>query len=305
VAGFEAGLYRYFPLHGALQAVSPGPLAADLHWSHNRAAAARAPWTVFLVGDLEVLRAQYGRMAEPMAYLEAGMMSQALRSAAPVTGFGVCQIGDVAAHASQDRLHDRLGLSAARPLLTTLIAGKLPAAPAEPALDAQEWQDLLQAHLARHLPPHMLPASTVVLPTLPLTGNGKVDRQALAALPTEGGACGEPTHQPPSGRFEEQAAAVMAQALGVPRVSATANFFDLGANSALLARVHGAIQRDTGTTFPLIHLFRFPTLRSLAAHVRPDAASPPPARAHPPSNPRANRQKAALARLRHTQPSSK
>jgi acyl carrier protein len=241
-------------------------------------------------------------MAEPMAYLEAGMMSQALRSAAPVTGFGVCQIGDVAAHASQDRLQDRLGLSATRLLLTTLIAGKLPAAPAEPAPDAQAWKDLLQAHLARHLPPHMLPASTVVLPTLPLTGNGKLDRQALAALPTEGGAGGEPTHQPPSGRFEEQAAAVLAQALGVPRVSATANFFDLGANSALLARVHGAIQRDTGTTFPLIHLFRFPSLRSLAAHVRPDAALPPqPARA----NPRADRQKAALARLRHTQPSSK
>jgi epothilone synthetase B len=297
VSGMAEGLYRFYPLNGALELISAGPLSPDVHWSYNRVTAKSAPWTVFLVGDLDVIRAQYGRKAESMAYLEAGMMSQLLRSAASITGFGVCQIGDLAL----DSLEQRLGLSELKPLLTTMVAGKLPAR-VEPPPDERSWKDLLQAHLALYLPPHMMPSAMVVLPVLPLTANGKVDRQALLALPTDGSGSDGSGYLQPSGGFEECAAAVMAQALGVAQVSATANFFDLGASSALLARVHGSIQSETGTTFPLIHLFRFPTLRSLAANVIKGDGSP----SIPGStDSRASKQKAALARLRKSGRSSR
>src|SRR5262249_61567122 len=62
-----------------------------------------------------------------------------------------------------------------RPGDRRLAAYVVPAAPPGPALAE------LSAFLERLLPAHMVPQDWVVLPALPLTGNGKVDRRALPA----------------------------------------------------------------------------------------------------------------------------
>lgn len=295
VLGMAEGVYRFYPLHHALELVTPGALPLDIHYAHNLPMAKAAPWTVFLVAELQVIRGQYGNKAEPMAYLEAGMMSQVLRAAADATGFGVCQLGDLAF----ERIADRLRLTPSQMLLTSMVAGKLPEPTLEHA-DGGGWPDLLQAHLALHLPPQMMPATVVSLPTLPLTANGKVDRQALLAIQVEPGGERGAFVAPEIG-FEDTASRVLADMLGVAQVSATANFFDLGANSALLARAYVAIQRDTGVKFPLISLFRFPTLRGLASSL----GSTPAAAAATAAAQRAAKQKAALAgrgRATHSSP---
>jgi acyl carrier protein len=50
----------------------------------------------------------------------------------------------------------------------------------------------------------------------------------------------------------------------VDEVSVLDNFFDLGGNSLLLVRVHDALQKAVGRPFPMLQLFTFPTIRSLA-----------------------------------------
>jgi amino acid adenylation domain-containing protein len=118
--------------------------------------------------------------------------------------------------------------------------------------------DALRGHLQDRLPRYMLPATVTVLPVMPLTHNGKLDRRALpdAARPL-------PADRPrvvPATPGEEAVAAVFRDVLGVDEVDATANFFELGGTSFDAVR---AIRRIEGATVALITAH--PTVRALAA----------------------------------------
>ncbi|MFD5461531.1 amino acid adenylation domain-containing protein [Kitasatospora sp. NPDC127059] len=116
----------------------------------------------------------------------------------------------------------------------------------------------LRAHLRDRLPGYMLPATVTVLPAMPLTHNGKLDR---AALPDPG--------RPASARRErvalatpreEAVAEVFRDVLGVPEVDASAHFFDLGGTSFDAVR---AVRRIEGAT--VADITAHPTIRALAA----------------------------------------
>jgi acyl carrier protein len=122
----------------------------------------------------------------------------------------------------------------------------------------------LRRHLAAGLPDHAVPTEVVLLPTLPLTPNGKVDRARLPA----------PAHRPAAGRGQEPATAterlvagVWREVLGLPRISADANFFEIGGHSLATAQVQARLAASLGREVPIVDLFRFPTVRTLAAHL--------------------------------------
>src|SRR5205823_7250580 len=104
----------------------------------------------------------------------------------------------------------------------------------EPEPSASE----LRRFLRESLPEPMIPSAFVVLAALPLSPNGKVDREALSAV---GWARPEPEPEaafvPPRGPVEEVVAAVWAAVLGRPRVGAHDHFFDLGGHSLLATQV--------------------------------------------------------------------
>ena len=88
----------------------------------------------------------------------------------------------------------------------------------------------LRAYLQRRLPAHLVPSLFFALPALPLTPNGKVDRKALrtAHLPAKQRK-GE--FVAPRNAVEEILAQIWQELLGVERVGAYDNFFDLGGHS--------------------------------------------------------------------------
>jgi glycopeptidolipid biosynthesis protein len=90
-----------------------------------------------------------------------------------------------------------------------------------------------RAKLAERLPTYMVPAAVVVLETLPLTVNGKLDTRALPA-PEFNDA---DSYRAPSGAFEEILAGIYAEVLGVERVGVDDSFFDLGGDSILSMQV--------------------------------------------------------------------
>jgi len=119
--------------------------------------------------------------------------------------------------------------------------------------------EALRAHLGRHLPDPMLPSAWAFLETLPLTANGKLDRARLPEPESRHRA-----YEAPRGDLEPRIAEIWAEVLGLERVGAHDNFFDLGGHSLLLARVHAALRQKLDTEISIVELFRFPTVASLA-----------------------------------------
>ncbi|MFF3946436.1 amino acid adenylation domain-containing protein [Streptomyces sp. NPDC001902] len=102
----------------------------------------------------------------------------------------------------------------------------------------------LHEHLAAALPAYMIPAAFHWLERLPLTGNGKTDREALAALAGRAEPAG--AHQPPHTAAERRLATAWAQALGIAehRVGRGDHFFDRGGTSLAAVRLAILLDRD-------------------------------------------------------------
>ncbi len=138
--------------------------------------------------------------------------------------------------------------------------------PAEGAGTSAAEAAELQRWLRSRLPSYMLPSALVPLAAIPRTGSGKLDRAALPApsrsRPADAG------HAAPETETEARIAAVWRELLGLEAVGVEENFFDAGGHSLLLVRVHTRLQADLGREFPLVELFQYPTVRSLAARLQ-------------------------------------
>ncbi|MBW0274551.1 hypothetical protein ATM97_21450 [Nocardia sp. MH4] len=117
----------------------------------------------------------------------------------------------------------------------------------------------LREFCLHRLPGHLVPSSVTVLTSLPLTGNGKVDRRALpepAVAPSAPAAAGP----------ERALCALFAEVLGVPEVGARASFFALGGDSILSIQLVSR-GRAADLVFSARDVFEHPTPAELAAVV--------------------------------------
>ncbi|HSS75467.1 MAG TPA: amino acid adenylation domain-containing protein, partial [Thermoanaerobaculia bacterium] len=123
----------------------------------------------------------------------------------------------------------------------------------------------LRQELAERLPDYMVPSAFVVLPSLPLNANGKVDRKALAEIRAEG-AAGGPRVRPRT-PVEELLAALWSEVLEVEEVGAFDDFFDLGGHSLLATQLVMRMRDVFGVELPLRAIFQAPTLAAQAERV--------------------------------------
>jgi amino acid adenylation domain-containing protein len=133
----------------------------------------------------------------------------------------------------------------------------------------------LKQFLRQRLPEYMVPATFVFLKALPLTGNGKVDIQALPA-PAQRQLSQTLTYIPPSTETEQAIAEIWQAALGLKSVGLQDNFFDLGGHSLLMVQVHSKLQAQFQQDLAMGDLFRYPTIQSLANYLNPTQPESPP-----------------------------
>jgi amino acid adenylation domain-containing protein len=125
----------------------------------------------------------------------------------------------------------------------------------------------LRTLLESKLPDYMVPSAFVFLPELPLTDNGKIDRKALLKLPPPGSTSVSQSEGGPGNDMERIVAAAWREALGIPSVGIDDNFFDLGAHSLTVAEVQSKLQERLEREIPLVDLFHFSTVGTLASHL--------------------------------------
>ena len=129
----------------------------------------------------------------------------------------------------------------------------------------------LRAFLKEYLPDYMVPSTFTSLPSLPLTPNGKVDRKRLPE-PEDRRAVSQAPFLAPRGRTEDALAAVWREVLRLERVGIDDNFFDLGGHSLLLVQVQAKLRSGLGQDVPIVEMFQYPTIRTMAAHLSRAAA---------------------------------
>ncbi|MEI5998555.1 amino acid adenylation domain-containing protein [Paraburkholderia bengalensis] len=132
----------------------------------------------------------------------------------------------------------------------------------------------IRTYLKSALPAYMLPTELHILPTFPLTPNGKTDRKALlAGLDTPATAtAADPAVEAMDDDIAGKLAAVFEGLLG-HAADRRANFFDLGLRSLDLMRAHAIIMREVSAKVALVDLFRHPNVEALATHLRESLAT--------------------------------
>lgn len=174
-----------------------------------------------------------------------------------------------------------------------------------PAGRAELDPTALRRALARQLPKFMVPGQIVLCRSLPLTSNGKIDRQPAALRrqaersglsPAEARPKPGPERRPsraaevvaspldadaprdaaPHGPLEATLREVWEELLGVPRVGRHDNFYDLGGHSLLAVKMVVALRARLRLTVPLSALISHATIARLASFLTSALRSPEP-----------------------------
>jgi amino acid adenylation domain-containing protein len=131
-----------------------------------------------------------------------------------------------------------------------------------PERDPAPGGKVLRHYLVGKLPEYMTPSVFIMLDSMPLSINGKLDRRALPA-PDVLRPKLEAVYTAPETETEMAIAAIWREVLRVERVGVDDNFFDLGGHSLLLVRVSRKLQETFNREVPVLDLFKYPTISSL------------------------------------------
>jgi amino acid adenylation domain-containing protein len=132
--------------------------------------------------------------------------------------------------------------------------------------------DEIREHLRAKLPDYMVPATLTILDSLPLTGNGKVDRKALTEYKADiqeidaGAAFVSDT--------ERDLADIWRALLALPEIGPEDDFFEAGGDSLQATSLITRMEKKFGIEVPVRTLFVGPTIRQLAAFIEKTAEAP-------------------------------
>lgn len=127
----------------------------------------------------------------------------------------------------------------------------------------------LKEYLRSKLPDHMIPSRFVELSGMPLTANGKLDRNALPIPETETTTAEMELPRTPT---EALVAEIWSEVLRLEQVGVSENFFELGGHSLLATQVISRLADVFEVDVPLRALFETPTVRGLAEAVQSERA---------------------------------
>ncbi|MCW6050903.1 amino acid adenylation domain-containing protein [Lyngbya sp. CCAP 1446/10] len=124
----------------------------------------------------------------------------------------------------------------------------------------------LRNFISHKLSEYMIPSAFIFLERLPLSANGKVDRNAL---PTSGIFSQELDSKfvAPQNDIEQAIATVWRAVLDLEKVGVNSNFFEIGGNSLSIAKIYNKLRNvlpNEVECISLLDLFKYPTIRSLA-----------------------------------------
>jgi thioester reductase-like protein len=142
----------------------------------------------------------------------------------------------------------------------------------QPMHSREALQPMLRSFLRARLPEYMLPTQIVILPDLPLSPSGKLDRAALPAPQRERPRLAQGMVAPRSAQ-EAGLCRIWAELLNVDQVGVHDSFFELGGHSLLLVQLLQRVREQYHVALPLRCLFEEPTVAGLAKAIAAQAGA--------------------------------
>jgi acyl-coenzyme A synthetase/AMP-(fatty) acid ligase/acyl carrier protein len=132
----------------------------------------------------------------------------------------------------------------------------------ETFLDESEFRHFLR----QKLPDYMIPSTFITLEALPLSTNGKIDRQALPSVELSRPEA-ETNFVPPRTSIEESLANIWSDLLRIEKVGVNDDFFEIGGDSMLSVQMNTQIRETFKVKLPLRQIFETPNIADLAEHL--------------------------------------
>ncbi|MCP3742746.1 amino acid adenylation domain-containing protein, partial [Rossellomorea sp. BNER] len=129
------------------------------------------------------------------------------------------------------------------------------------ALDVSE----VRSYVKDRLPHYMVPAYFMVLDTMPLTKNGKVNRKELPEPDSSGMVTTD--YAAPENDLQKTMADIWTDILGVEKVGIHDNFFDLGGHSLKATVLISKLHKYFDVEIPISKLFEFPTIQLISTFI--------------------------------------
>ncbi|WGO96540.1 amino acid adenylation domain-containing protein [Saccharophagus degradans] len=126
----------------------------------------------------------------------------------------------------------------------------------------------IKAALLQSLPRYMMPDHFMLLEKLPLTANGKVDRNALPDIASN--TAKREDLALPTNEQEILIAGICKEVLGITELSIYDNFFELGANSINLITINNRLKKALDRDISIAVMFEHTSVHKLSAHLNPD-----------------------------------
>ncbi|MEW6734730.1 MAG: amino acid adenylation domain-containing protein, partial [Acidobacteriota bacterium] len=123
----------------------------------------------------------------------------------------------------------------------------------------------LREYLRERLPEYMIPARFVILECMPLTRNGKIDREALLEL--EQLSEEEEEIAKAQTPYEEIVAGIWSEVIGIKSIGREDNFFNIGGHSLIATQMISRVREAFGVEITLRNLFDAPTVAGLAEKI--------------------------------------
>jgi len=133
----------------------------------------------------------------------------------------------------------------------------------------------VREHVETGLPQYLRPSTYTVVDSLPITENGKVDRDLLARKATSAPAPRPRERQVLTGDHDV-VARTCAKHIGVAELGLDDDFFEAGGNSVAAAQVIGELSEVFGVDMRISAFFNAPTVSALTEHMRSLRSSTPP-----------------------------
>ncbi len=143
-----------------------------------------------------------------------------------------------------------------------LIAYVLP----EGKIDKQK----LKLSLQKELPVYMVPACFIEIDSIPLTANGKINKDVLP-IPTESDFTNTNEFIKPETKLEKELVKIWSEVLGIKSMGIESVLFDLGGSSISIAKIINKVRLETGYTITFKDVFENPTIRGIIPFLKESA----------------------------------